>query len=75
MLLLAFVVHQRQKYNFLFCELKFSSTTGIQLKLRCDHRSYNRKVYPEQNCRASTGFDPMASALALQRSTALPIEL
>ena len=56
-------------------------TAEIQMKWRFDHRSYDRnlsncKFKPEKkkkkkkkNFTASTGFEPMASALALQCST------
>ena len=49
-------------------------TAEIQMKWSFDHRSYNRnlsncKFKPEKNFWASTGFEPMASALALQCST------
>ena len=49
------------------------------MKLRCDHHSCyccsrntnlsNCKFQPENSFRASTGLEPMASALALQCST------
>ena len=49
-------------------------TADIRIKWRCDHRSChcdlsNRKVSLENVFGASTGFEPMASALALQCST------
>ena len=54
--------------------IKMMWTAEIQMKWRFDHRSYNRnlsncKFKPEKNFWASTGFEPMASALALQCST------
>ena len=55
-------------------EMKLIWTAGIQMKLRCDHRSWiaslaitnfiRKKVF-----NSSTGFEPIASALALQCST------
>ena len=49
-------------------------TADIQMKWRCDYRSYdcdlsNRKLSPKNVFRAWTGFEPVASALALQCST------
>ena len=49
------------------------------MKWRFDHRSYDRnlsncKFKPEKNFRASTGYEPMASALALQCSTNWALE-
>ena len=49
-------------------------TGDIRMKWRCDHCSCdcdlsNRKVRPKKVFGASTGFEPMASALALQCST------
>ena len=54
--------------------MKMMWTAEIQMKWRFDHRSYNSnlsncKFKPEKNFWASTGFEPMASALALQCST------
>ena len=48
-----------------FCDLLLKRRTATwTLKLRCDHRSCTwKKVF-----RASTGLEPMASALALQGS-------
>ena len=49
-------------------------THNIVMKWRCDHRSCdcdlsNREVSPKNVLGASRGFEPMASALALQCST------
>ena len=45
-------------------------TADIRMKWRCDHRSCgHRKVSPKNVFGASTGFELMASALALQCST------
>ena len=41
----------------------------IYMKWRCDHRNCNFNLARKKHLRASTGFEPMASALALQWST------
>ena len=53
---------------------QYSSVVLFIMKWRFDHRSYDRnlsncKFKPEKNVWASTGFEPMASVLALQCST------
>ena len=50
----------------------------VESEMKCDHRSCdcelsNRKLSPKNVFRVSTGFEPMASALALQCSP--PTEL
>ena len=54
-------------------------TAGIQMKWVCDHRSESqfkqlRKSPKKKDFGASTGFEPVASALALQCSTSLSYE-
>ena len=53
-----------------FCPVIIMWTADIQMKWRCDHRSCdcdlsNRKLSPKSVFGASTGFEPVASALAL----------
>ena len=63
-----FILTRDRNIEWRWCELR------KYMKWRFDHRSYNRnlsncKFTPEKNFWASTGFEPMASALALQCST------
>ena len=50
-------------------EMKLIRTSGIQMKLRCDHYNCNRnlsngKYWPNIFSKSSTGFEPLASAFA-----------
>ena len=65
--------------NKVFSQNEMMWTAGIQMKWVCDHRSESqfkqlRKSPKKRDFGASTGFEPMASALALQCSTSLSYE-